>query len=170
MTQRDPMPSFYNLEAAKLYGLPVEIDGAVLTERQACQVIPILIEKAMDQGGHDLETAKGMAVSAFRRIYGRTEDAWIARRFITMSKNHGGVFRNKFWCEEDERMGRIRASEAGWSPAKRLLESARHEAGARNSTRDKKAIKEVVRLALGQLSREDGAEVLVGLGLKVKEE
>lgn len=170
LTQQDPMPSFYNLEAAKLYGLPVEIDGVALTERQACRVIPILIEKAMGQAKHDLDTAKGMAVAAFRRMYGRTEDGWIARRFITTSKNHGGVFRNKFWCEEDERMGRVRATEAGWSPAKRLLESAKHESGARNSTKDKKAIKEVIRLALGQLSKEDGAKTLGDLRLKIKEE
>jgi len=170
LTQQDPMPSFYNLEAARLYGLPVEIDGVALTERQVCRVIPILIEKAMSQAKHDLGTAKGMAVAAFRRMYGRTEDGWIARRFICTSKNHGGVFRNKFYCEEDEAMGRVRATEAGWSPAKRLVESMKLEAGARNSTRDKKAIKEVIRLALGQLSKEDGAKTLSDLGLKVKEE
>ena len=164
------MPTFYNLEAAELYGLPVEIDGAALTERQACRVIPILVGKAMDQAGHDLETAKKMAVAAFRRMYERAGDCWIAREFIRTSKQHGGVFRNKFRCEEDEQMARVRANEADWSPARRLLENARHEAGARNSKKDRSAIKEVVRLALGQLSKEDGVKVLKGLGLKVKEE
>ena len=163
------MPTFTKIEDVKRYGLPVKIDGIALTRRQACDVLPMIVGRIMDEAGHDLKTARGLAVGAFKVMYEASGDRWIAKKMIRPNRGHGRPFRNRFRSEEDERMPRGRASDEEKTPARRLREVLQ-EAGARNSKRDKAAIKEVVKLSLSQLSKDDVAQTLKDLGFKLKEQ
>jgi hypothetical protein len=163
------MPTFTKIEDVKRYGLPVEIDGIALTRQQACDVLPIIVGRIMDEAGHDLKTARDLAVGTFKVMYEAVGDRWVAKKVIHLNKGHGRPFRNRFHSEEDERMPRGKAIDDGKTPARRLRESLQ-EGGARNSKRDKAAIKEVVKHSLSQLSKDDIAQTLKDLGFKLKEQ
>lgn len=166
------MPTFYNLDEIKLYGVPIEIDEAPLNLFQARALVDI-VGKIIDEAGHPFKRAVELATEAFRRSYIRTENGWMARSKIHLGGSHGGVVTNKHY-KMDRRvrqMARTRSTRARESktPMRRVMESLQ-EAGARNNKGDAQAIRDVVRLALGQLSKEQQVSTLKDLGWKLKGE
>jgi hypothetical protein len=150
------MPTLDSLESMRLYGIPTEIDGIELSLIQG-KVLLGIIDKAMDQAGHPLREAIEVSVPAFRKMYAVVDGQWRPKRMIRLDKGHGKAFRNKHW-EEPMGRGKVRSN-----PYREVW-----EAGARNNRKDKGAIKEVVRLALGQLADDDALGVLKELGLRFK--
>lgn len=162
------MPSFYNLESMELYGIPTTIDGNKITERQG-QVIVRMIGKFMDEAEHPLAKAIELAVDTFKRMYNKKDEGWAAKSHVAQ---HGGYVRNRYYNDDvkDRRKAmarrKIKRSKVESStPCKDVM-----EAGARNSRIDTASIREVVKLALNQLNKEDRLGTLKNLGYQLKED
>lgn len=166
---KDPMPTFHTIEDAALYGIPREIDGVPLTRLQMCQVFPRILQPIMDDAGHQMPEAANLAVEAFKRAYKVRDGAWKAEASIKLGRNHGGSVQSKFYdADRRDHMARERA--ARQEQAKPLWRRALGEAGARNSQRDKTAIKEVIIKALGLLNKDDLVGTLKDAGYEVRDE
>ena len=147
------MPTLISLESMEQYGIPTVIDGIGITREQG-QVILYLTDTLMREDGaaHDLKTAIELAVVTFKNMYESVGKRWFPKKMLQLSKGHGKPLRNKFYREDKVARGRL----------------DQYEAGARNSRRDKDAIKEVVRLALSQLKDEDAGSILKDIAKRIK--
>ena len=83
-----------SLEAIRLWGAPTEIDGTPLTLTQA-RVLMGVVEKNMDEARHKKAEAVTLAVVAFKAMYDKTGDGWVAKEKIELA-GHGVTVRSKF--------------------------------------------------------------------------
>ena len=163
---KDPMPTFHTIEDAALYGIPREVDGVALSRLQMCQVFPRILQPIMDDAGWPLKEAVDLAVDAFKRSYKVHGNVWKAEASIKLGRNHGGTVHNRFHdADRRDHMARERAARA--ERAKPMWRRALTEAGARNSRKDKSAIKEVIARALGLLSKDEVVDTLRDAGYEV---
>ena len=162
------MPSFFTLESMERYGIPTVIDGNKITFMQG-KVILRLIDKAMDEAKHPLDKAIEMAVECFRKMYSKTEEGWEPKQRI---KQHNGYVRNRFYVDEmnDRRSKKMARGKAKPKNEESVSYLSLLESGARNNKKDKSAIREVIKHALSQLSKDDRLSALKELGYHIKEE
>jgi len=151
-----------SLEAIRLWGVPVEVDGSDLTLTQA-RVLAGMVGKLMVEAEHSKEVAVKMALEAFRRMYERSDDGWRARRSVEV---HGGKkVRNRHYVKDAlER----RADDTGDSgKAAVLLVRSMLEAGRRNSGQDRSRIAAAMSSLLDVLDNADQEAVLRDLGKRL---
>ncbi len=152
-----------SLEAIRLWGVPVCVDGSELTLTQA-RVLAGMVGKLMVEAEHSKEVAVKMALEAFRRMYERSDDGWRARRSVEV---HGGKkVRNRHYVKDAlER----RAVDTGGDSGKAavLLVRSMLEAGRRNSGQDRSRIAAAMSSLLDVLDNADQEAVLRDLGKRL---
>ena len=149
-----------SLEAIRLWGVPVEVDGSDLTLTQA-RVLAGMVEKLMVEAEHSKETAVKMALEAFRRMYERVDDGgWRARRSVEV---HGGKkVRNRHYVKDALERRASENEDAAISIVRSML-----EAGRRNSGQDRSRIAAAMSSLLDVLDNADQEAVLRDLGKRL---
>lgn len=157
-----------NVDRARAVGLPIEMDGASLTDYQA-RVLFGIYRKLVVEAEHPQHVAVAKAIEVFREMYGKSGDKWQPKRVLILKNHAGAIVRNRHFGAERRKkvMGRVRAEVA--REKKRIKDSFEKivEAGARNSRGDKERIGSAIGAMFNVLTKKDQQKVLKKLGDKL---